>query len=249
MPRIPIGVQLYSVRDDCKRDLKGTLTEIARMGYQGVEFAGFYDYPAADLRTMLDDVGLKCCGSHTSLGLLLGDALNETVEFHRALGNKYVVVPSLPAERRDSLATWQSTAKVFSDIAARLKPHGLLTGYHNHAVEFQPVEGKIPWHVFFEATSPDVIMQTDLGNAMHGGGDPIAALKAFPGRSITVHLKEHSHDRNAMIGEGLVDWQSAFSVCESSGKTEWYIVEQESYPYPPLECIRRCLDNLRKMGK
>ena len=108
----------------------------------------------------------------------------------------------------------------------------------------------MPFDLFFSNAKPEVVMQIDIGNAIHGGGDPIACLRHYPGRAITVHLKEYAagYDK-ALIGEGEVNWQEVFDICETTGGTAWYIVEQESYAYPPLECVRLCLENLRKMGK
>jgi sugar phosphate isomerase/epimerase len=257
MSHIPIGVQLYSVRDDCKADLPGTLAAIARMGYEAVEFFTFYDRPAKELRATLADLGLKCCGTHIGLANLLGDALPRTIEYNQALGNKYLVVPALPPEYRGSpspgsgqaLAAWRETGRLFTGLAEKVKPHGLQVGYHNHDIEFKPIDGELPFDAFFGAASPEVIMQVDLGNAMHGGGDPIACLRKYPGRATTIHLKEYSKDGKALIGDGEVDWQTVFTLCETTGGTEWYIVEHETYAYPPMECIRRCLENLRKMGK
>jgi len=250
MSKIPIGLQLYSVRHDCERDLPGTLAQVAEMGYQGVEFAGYYGYEAKELRKMLDDLGLACCGTHIRLPTLLGDELPGTIEFNLTLGNKYLIVPGLAEERRNSRAAWLETAGIFNDVAANLKPHGLLTGYHNHYIEFSPMDGELPWDTFFGNTRQDVIMQLDTGNARHGGGDPISFLKRYPGRAITVHLKEYSATNDkALIGEGDEDWEQVFDICESIGNTEWYIVEQESYAYAPLECVAKCLENLRQMGK
>ena len=249
MGRIPIGLQLYSVRDDCARDLPGTLAAVAKMGYTGVEFFTFYDHPAKTVRAMLDDLGLVCCGAHVSLQSLLGDALPRTIEYHQTLGNKYLVVPALPEERRATRAAWRQTAQLFSGLAEQAGKHGMLVGYHNHSVEFKEIEGQTPFDVFFGATAPEVIMQLDLGNGMHGGGDMLACLRRYPGRAVTIHLKEYSPDNMALIGEGGVPWQDVFALCEQQGKTEWYIAEHEHYKYPPLECVRRCLDNLRAMGK
>ena len=247
---IPIGLQLYSVRDDCARDLPGTLEAVAKMGYTGVEFAGYHGYGADDLRKMLDGLGLKCYGTHTPIDALLGDEFAATVEFSLALGNPYPVVPWLAEERRGSRAAWLESAELFNDIAERLKPHGLRTGYHNHMVEFTPMDGETPWDTFFGNASPDVIMQLDTGNAMRGGGDPVPFVERYPGRATTVHLKEFSAtDDKALIGEGDVDWDRLFSLCETVGGTQWYIVEQESYAHEPLKCVELCLEALRAMGK
>ncbi len=250
MKKIPIGLQLYSIREDCAKDLPGTLAAVAKMGYVGVEFAGYHGRSAKELRKMLDGLGLKCCGTHISLDTLLGDALPATIEFNLALGNKYLIVPSLKEERRSSRKAWLETARIFNEIAQKAKPHGLVTGYHNHDIEFQPMEGELPWDTFFGNTTPDVVMQLDTGNARHGGADPLPFLKRYPGRALTVHLKAYSKgDPKAIIGKDDENWPAIFAACESVGGTEWYIVEQESYAYAPLECVGRCLENLRKMGK
>lgn len=249
MEKIPIGVQLYSVREDCKKDLPGVLSAVARMGYAGVEFAGYHGYSAADLLKLLDERGLKCCGTHTQLDTLLGAALPATIEFNRALGNPYLIVPGLPENRRNSRAAWLETAGVFNELAAKVKPHGMRVGYHNHHIEFTPLDGELPWDTFFGAASPDVIMQMDTGNCMHGKADPLRYLAKYPGRAATMHLKEYSASNDkALVGEGEVKWREVFDACETIGKTEWYIVEQESYPFAPLECIAKCLENLKAVS-
>lgn len=250
MARIPIALQLYSVRKDCEQDLPGTLKAVAEMGYDGVEFAGYYGHSAQELRALLDDLGLVCCGTHIRLETLQGEALKETVEFNQVLGNRFLIIPGLGEEYRNSRQAWLRTAGIFNEIAAALEPYGMLTGYHNHFHEFTPMDGELPWDTFFGNTRADVVMQLDTGNAMHGGGDPIPFIARYPGRALTVHLKEYAagYDR-ALIGEGETPWQKLFDLCETVGATQWYIVEQESYAFPPLECVRLCLDNLKKMGK
>ncbi len=248
--RIPIGLQLYSIRGACEEDLPGTLAAVAKMGYEGVEFAGYHGRAAEELRQMVDDVGLQVCGSHLDLEPLLGDELDRTIEFSRTLGNRFLIVPGLPGERTNSRAAWLETAGVFNEIAATLKPLGMYTGYHNHHTEFTPMDGEMPWDTFFGNTSPEVVMQIDLGNCLHGNADPVEFLERYPGRALTVHLKERSATNDkALIGEGDVRWEDVFRLCEADGKTEWYIVEQESYAHPPLECVDRCLKALREMGK
>jgi sugar phosphate isomerase/epimerase len=247
---IPIALQLYSVREECARDLPGTIAAVAKMGYAGVEFAGYYERSAPELRKLLDDHGLRCAGTHTGLNTVLGDELPRTIEFNQTLGNKFLIVPGLPRERRETRQAWQETAKLFNEAAERAKPHGMLVGYHNHSIEFQPLDGELPWDTFFGNTKPEVVMQFDTGNALHGNAETAPFLRRYPGRAITVHLKEYAKDNNkALIGEGDVPWDEVFQLCETIGGTEWYIVEQESYAYPPLECVDRCLQALRKMGK
>jgi sugar phosphate isomerase/epimerase len=250
MARIPIALQLYSVREDAARDLPGVLRAVAQMGYDGVEFAGFYGHDAANVRRMLDENGLKVAGAHVPLSTLVGDELEQSVEFHRTLGNVNLVVPGLPEERRSSRAAWLETARIMNEVSERLAPHGMRTGYHNHAIEFKPLDGELPWDTFFGNTVPEVIMQFDTGNALHAGAEAAPFIQRYPGRARTVHLKEHSASNDtALIGEGDVPWPAIFELCETVGGTEWYIVEQESYAYPPLECVDRCLKALRAMGK
>lgn len=248
--KIPIALQLYSVRDDCTRDLEGTIAAVAQMGYDGVEFAGYYGRSAEELRALLDSHGLKCCGTHIGLDALLGDELERTVEFNKVLGNKFLIVPGLGPEHTSSRQAWRKTADTFNEIAARLEPLGALVGYHNHHTEFSELDGELPWDTFFGNTVPAVVMQFDVGNALYGGAEAPPFLERYPGRAKTVHLKEHSNtDDTAVVGEGDVPWDVIFHLCETTGGTEWYIVEQESYAHSPLECVERCIKNLRAMGK
>lgn len=247
--KIPIGLQLYSLRDVASKDVPGTLEAVAKMGYQGVEFAGYYGMKAEDLRKLLDKNGLVCCGTHTGLETLLGDALQGTIEFNKTLGNKYLIVPGLPAANVSSLAALIDTAKLFTELAEKVKGSGMKVGYHAHGGDFKPVADRIPWEVLFSNAGPDVAMQLDIGNTMGGGANPIAMLKKYPHRSATIHLKEHGGPANAVVGEGDAPWAEVFELCETTGDTEWYIVEQEAYSDSPLESVKRCLENLRKMGK
>ena len=252
MARVPLSLQLYSVRDDCAADLAATVKAVAAMGYEGVEFAGYYDWSAADIKKLLDDCGIVCSGTHIGLDSLMGDAFDATVEFHKIIGCENLIVPGLAEQYRDSAAAWKATGELFTEIAANLKPFGLRTGYHNHSIEFAPLDnGELGWDVFFSNASPDVVMQLDTGNAMHGGVlDPAPYIERYPNRAITVHLKEFSATNpDALIGEGDCPWARIFELCESVGGTQWYVVEQETYAFPPMECVKRCLENLNKMGK
>lgn len=247
---IPIGLQLYSVRTDCKEDLPGTIAAVAKMGYAGVEFAGYYDYSAQALRRMLDDNGLVCCGTHIGIDALIGERLNDTIEFHQTLGCDFLIVPGLQEERRSSRDNLLKTAQLFNEIAGKLAPHQMYTGYHSHHFDFQVVDGETAWDTLFGNTVKEVVMQVDTSNSMHGGADPVALMNRYPGRALTVHLKEFSPTNPAaVIGEGEVQWNEFFELCETTGNTQWYIVEHETYAQPPLESVRLCFEALKRMGK
>ena len=249
MKSIPIGLQLYSIREECARDFPAALKSVAGMGYAGVELAGFNDYPAPELKRILDDLGLKVFGSHTLIDLLR-DEFEMVVESNQALGNSLIVVPGLVEQYRESLSAWMTTAELFNDVAQRLKPHGLQVGLHNHREELKPVGGVVPLELFFSNTLPEVFMQPDLGHLLFTGTSPVEFMKKFPGRALSVHVKEHSATNDkALVGEGDMPWEAVFDCCETIGGTGCYIVEQEVYPLPPLESVAACLDNLRRMGK
>lgn len=244
---IPVGVQLYSVREEAAKDLPKVLEAIGKMGYKGVEFAGYYgwDKDPKRLRKLLDDNGLKCCGTHTDLGTISGDALKATADLHHVLGNRFLIVPDVEAK---DAAGWVALARTFAGIAARAAALGMRVGYHAHAGDFKKFDGKTSWEIFFDNTGRDVIMQLDTGNCMEGKGDPVSILKEYPGRSTTIHLKEFGGGAGAVIGQGLVPWAKILEICESTGGTEWYIVEHETGG-DPIANIRGCLAGLRKMGR
>lgn len=245
--RIPVSVQLYSVRREAAKDLPATLEAIGKIGYKGVEFAGYYGWESKpkELRKLLDANGLKCCGTHTGLETVSGDNLKATAELHDILGNTFLIVPSLTGA---DAAAWLDLAKRFNDIAAKAKELGMRVGYHAHAHDFRAMGDSTSWEIFFDNTSSDVIMQLDTGNCLAGGGDPVAMLKKYPGRSASTHLKEHGGPEAAVIGQGVVPWADVFEVCETTGGTVWYVVEHEVGD-DPMGSIKGCLEGLRKMGR
>jgi sugar phosphate isomerase/epimerase len=246
--RIPIGLQLYSVRAECAQDLPAVLAAVAAMGYEGVEFAGYHGRDAAELRKHLDDNGLRCCGTHLGIETLTGDELSRTVEFNRVLGNEFLIVASLPDERMADRQACLETARSFNEISHQVETYGIRVGYHNHAADLRPLDGETPWDLIFSNTRPEVVMQVDTANMIAGGGDPVQCLRKYPGRAATMHLKEHSKTNPAaLLGEGEVDWRGLLDVVEAQGATEWYIVEHEGDALPPLVAVERCLANLKRM--
>ena len=248
--KIPVGLQLYSVRNECEKDLPGTVAAVAKIGYQAVEFAGYYGRDAKTLRKLLDDHGLQCCGTHIGLETLLGDSLPKTLEFNQTLGNKFLIVPGLADQYTKTRQAWQGTAVIFNELADKVKSQGMRVGYHNHTTEFKELDGELPWDTFFGKTKKAVVMQFDTGNAMQGGGDATVYLARYPGRAATVHVKPFSKAKpNALLGDDELPWPKIFELCETTGGTEWYIVEYESDAYPPLVSVQKTFEVLKKWGK
>ncbi len=249
MSKIPIAVQLYSVRQDCEKDLLGTIAKVAKIGYVGVEFAGFFGHSASDIRKALDDNGLKCAGSHTGYHTLLPDEFEKTFEFHQAIGCDNLIIPWIPGEKRNTVETSLTTAAELTVLSAKLKPLGARTGFHVHDGDVKPLPGttKGAYHVIGENTPPEFVMQYDTANGAHGGADPVQPILDFPGRGITTHLKEYPFGK--IIGQGDIPWARVFDACETVAGTQWYIVEHEDEGTPPIVAIADCLKSLREMGR
>ena len=253
--RIPIALQLYSVRGDCKQNFDAALDEVAGMGFEGVEFAGYYGYAgkAAELKKRLDALKLKAAGTHISLDTMQGDALKSTIEFHQAIGCRFLIVPGNPAFTDPEKS--KSLADSFNQLAATLKPLGMFCGYHNHTGEFKKDGDKTYWDLFAERTSKDVILQQDCGWTWAAGFDPAAYVLKYPGRTKTAHIKptvrKDDTAKKAILGQDSVDWPAVLTACASKGGTEWFVLEQESYPdgKTPMACTRESLAGLKALLK
>jgi len=243
--KIPIGLQVYSVRNEAQKDLAGVLAQVAEMGYEGVEFAGYYNWPAEKIRKVLDQNKLQCCGTHTGLNEMTAERFAKTIEFNKIIGNRNLIAPS--GMRTNSQETVIQFAKQMSELAAQAKEHGMRVGYHNHAGEFDPKAGFIAWEVFAKNSSPDVILQVDIGHVARAGADPAKYMQMFPGRLKTVHVKDFRKGQpDPVVGEGEVDWPAMFKICEGAGGTEWYIIEDEA-TVGPMQRVKTDIQNLRKL--
>jgi sugar phosphate isomerase/epimerase len=244
--KIPIGLQVYSVRNEAQKDLAGVLAQVAEMGYDGVEFAGYYNWPAEKIRKVLDQYKLQCCGTHTGINEMMGERFAKTVEFNKTIGNRNLIAPS--GMRTGSQETCVEFAKQMTELAAKAKEQGMRVGYHNHAGEFDAKGGFIPWEVFASNSSKDVILQVDIGHVARSGADPAKYMVKFPGRLITVHVKDFAKGKSEdpVIGEGDVDWPAMFRICEGAGGTEWYIIEDESREQV-MQRVKTDIQNLRKL--
>ncbi len=247
--KIPIALQLYSVRDVCAKDLPGTLDAVAKMGYQGVEFAGYHGRTAAELRATLNRSGLACCSTHIELETLVGDAFPKTLEFHQMLGVKNIAIHGLRPKYLASVAMLLEASKLLNEAAEKLHEAGIRFSYHTKVRDVRFVEGQRPVEVALAHAGPRLLLQVDTSNCLDGGEDPVALFKRYPGRAVSIHLSEHRGPPHAVIGEGDVKWKDVFDACQSDGHVEWYVVEQVTFRNSSLESARLCLENLHKMGK
>lgn len=257
MTNIPIGMQLYSVRGECGKDrLPATLEALAKIGYQGVEPWGYggdsvewQGMGAAELRRLLDDNGLTCCGIHLRTEALVGDNLQRTIELNEALGNRFLIVAA-DKQRVSSLEGIRELGGILEAAADTVGSLGMYTGYHAHGFDFNEIEGQgTSWDILFGSTRDDIVMQIDIGNCAGGGGDPIGVLRKFPNRARSVHLKDYGGGPESVIGEGKADWNEIFRLCETTQNTEWYVVEEGSADGLGFDIPRRSLEALRRMGK
>jgi len=228
-----VGVQLYSVRELCKNDLVGTLQGIKKIGYVGVEFAGYYGKSADELKTILDDCGLLACGTHTGLPTIRPDKIQETIEFNQVIGNKYLMVPHIG--KPNSADACKKIAEELSVAAATAKPFGMYVGFHNHQHEFKTKFpcGKSMWELIYDNASPEVCQQLDVGHVVAAGEDPVYWMQKYPNRHRTLHAKEVYPGPGILgqVPEGVkgVDWDAVFAAAEAD-VVEWYIVESEADP-------------------
>jgi sugar phosphate isomerase/epimerase len=258
MSKIPVGCELYSVRYALAEDMPGTVKAVADMGYDGVEFFGEPQHSAEAYKQALDDAGTICCGWHTPFSYMQEDRLAQTIEFNQIIGNKRLIVPGIPPEYRQTLADWRNLADWFSATAEKLEPFGMVTGYHNHTVEFEELDGGIPWHTLFDNASNKVLAQLDNGHAYRAGANVVETVMRYPGQGKSIHLKPYARalgqedqmrGYDPLIGDDEIPWEAFFTACETIGGVEWYIIEYESNAYPELEAVDKCLQALRAMGK
>jgi len=249
---IPVGLELYSVRNELKRDAQATVRAVAKMGYECVEFYAPYFQWSEDetkqMRKLLDDLGIRCFSTHNDSSNVSGENIAKTRDRNLILGCKYVVVASSHPQPT-SLDGWKPVADALNSADEQLEKSGLHAGYHNHEPEFTPVDGGRPMEVLAKNTKPSIMLQLDVGTCLKAGSDPVAWIRANPGRIRSLHLKEWSPDPakaySVLFGEGIADWKAIFAAAESVGGAEYYLIEQEGSRFSELETAERCLQTFR----
>lgn len=251
MARIPVALQMYTVRDDAAQDFAGTLKRVAEMGYAGVELAGTGGLSAGDLKTLLDDLGLQVAGSHVGLPQLEGE-LDSALDYYSELGAKFIACPWIPDERRTEQG-FRALADALNSAGAKSRERGIQLCYHNHDFEFREFGGITAFDMLFGATDPELVkVELDTYWVEYAGHSAADLIRRYAGRIPLVHLKDMTGSATptfAEVGEGTMDFQAIFSACEESGGVAWYIVEQDKCERPPLESARISLENLRRWGK
>lgn len=250
---IPIGLELYSVREALKQDPEGTVRAVAALGYQCVEFyAPYFDWTEAQakrMRKLLDDLGVKCYSTHNDEKYFSAENIERARELNSILGCEYMVLAY--SEPKANLDSWKGIANELNSAAEKLAPAGLKPGYHNHQSEWKPVDGVRPMEILAKNTNPTVMLQLDVGTCLDAGSDPVAWIRANPGRIRSLHLKDWSSDPakgyQVLFGEGNADWKRIFAAAESVGGVEYYLLEQEGSRFGELETAKRCLRAYRSI--
>jgi sugar phosphate isomerase/epimerase len=250
---LPAGLELYSVRGELAKDLLGTVAAVGKMGYQVVEFYSPYlDWTpdtARSVRRVMDDTGLECRSTHNNDPSFTPDGMKKAIELNQIIGSKYLIMASAP--RVTGSDGWKTLGEQLAAVSERLKPIGMATGYHNHQVEWRPVDGKRPMDVLAASTPKEVVLQLDVGTCLEVGADPIAWINANPGRIKSMHCKDWAPGRgfNVAFGEGDAPWKNIFDAVEGIGGAEYFLIEQETGATNggELRMVQRCLDNWKKL--
>jgi sugar phosphate isomerase/epimerase len=269
-----MGVQLYSVRDDMKRDPVGTMRQLATMGYKYVEHANyvdrkFYGHSPKDFKKVLDDLGLKMPSGHTVMGKPhwneatkdFTDLWRYTVEDAAVVGQEFVISPWLDESLRQTADDLKRYMEVFNKSGELCKKSGMRFGYHNHDFEFSiKLDGQTVYDLILKNTDPElVIQQLDVGNLYNGGAKAIDIVRQYPGRFQSMHVKDeikttpkegsdHAYE-STILGNGVVNTKEVIDLGRKEGGTKHFIIEQESYQgKTPMASMKENFAIMKKWG-
>lgn len=250
MRRLGIGLQLYTLRDETAEDFRGTLRKVAELGYEGVEFAGYGDIPADEMKALLDELGLKAISSHVPLQAMRTD-LQKEIDYLKTIGAEYIICPYLAPEDRPQGDGWKELFSFLQEAGAEARKQGLIFGYHNHDFEFQDQVGDLTaFDAMFAETTPEAVqVELDVCWVQFAGQDPIAYINKYAGRLPLLHLKDFSKDEQGQmvtleLSKGSVDLLAVIDTATDAG-VKWLIVEQDFCQIPPLESVANSLNWLK----
>jgi sugar phosphate isomerase/epimerase len=237
-----VGIQLYTLRDDARRDLERTLGDIAQAGYKDVELLSSmnnFGMPPARLRAILDRNGLRAPSTHLSGESF--DDLDRQIDTAKILGHDYLVLASLPTDK-PTLDDYRHWADRLNEAGRRALPSGIRIAFHDESIDFKKIDGVVPYDLLAERTDPAYVrLQLDIGNLALAGGDPFEYLKRFGSRYWLFHIKDVpalGADHDTDLGKGVIDFKRLLASIDHIDEKILY-VEQESYPGTPLESARR----------
>ncbi len=246
--KLPVGLQLYTLRDLMQKDFSGTVSQVAKIGYDAVEFAGYGGKSAKEIKKLLDDNGLICAGTHEGYGNL-GDRLSATIDFNAAIGCPNIVCPAMPGEMRDKgAAGYRAFGESMNAIAEKVKAAGMSFAYHNHNFEFAQENGRTLFDSLLAASDPGLVkLEVDVYWVKRAGVDPVVFIRQNADRVSMIHMKDMADDDEqsfAPVGTGVLDLKSVVSASRSIG-VAWFVVEQDRTKRPPLEAVEISLRNMR----
>jgi sugar phosphate isomerase/epimerase len=270
--KVPLGLQLYSVRDLLPKDYEGTLKQLGAIGFREVESAGYYNHSAAQVKQAMNAAGLHLVSAHNSSDDL-HQKLDEIIAFNKELGVSYIIcsfpgfkdpsrVKDLTPKQRSgafTLQDWRWNAEQFNTIGTKVSAAGMKFGYHNHTMEFHKTDGVVPYDELLRLTDPaHVTMEMDCGWVTVGGANPVEYLKKYPTRISMLHIKDFKNitpDSSienvptiVELGQGTIDYRPIFQQAAKSGVVKHCFVEQEGYNVPPMEGLKIDADYMHKLG-
>ncbi len=247
-PRLPIGIQLYTVRELAGKDFKGTLKKVREVGYEAFEFAGFGDMDAGGVSSFMKSISAVTCGSHEGFEGLEKD-LAGRIAFNKAIGNPVMVVPSMPGKYREGSASEVvEFAGKLNEMGKKIREAGMKFCYHNHSFEFEKKGGKTIYDLIFENSEPELVqIEMDLAWVVNAKVDPLKLMDQYRGRIPVLHCKDITKDETLVpVGTGIVPFKEIVSEAGKMG-VDWYVVEQDSSRLPILEAIGISYRNLAQM--
>jgi len=253
--RLPVGLQLYSVRNLLPKDFERTLEQLTAAGYKEVEAAGYYDKTAADFGNALQKAGLRCVSTHHNLTQLRSQ-FDQLIQYAQALRLEYIIcswagVHRDPARKGDlTLDDWRFVADELNKIGEKVKAAGITFGYHNHVVEFSTEGGVVFFDELLKRTDPKlVVFEMDCGWVVGGGHNPVEYLSKYPERFPLLHVKDMVKQadgklHNVVMGKGAIDYKTIFRAATG---LKHYFIEQEEFEGDPMVELRKDAEFVRKL--
>lgn len=264
---IPLGIQLWTVKDDAEKDLEGTLRAVYAAGFREIEFAGFYGKSAAEIGKLMKGIGFSLVSMHAGAWEIAKNG-DQILADAKTLGLRYIVCSSpgvapekekLPWEEKMKsvdLNDWKWNADTFNKFGAKVSAAGMAFGYHNHSAEFEKLEGKTAFDHLFEMTDPNhVKIELDVGWVTVAQQDPVAILNKYKDRVIALHVKDVGKRTSAdkdppsvAVGEGVVDWKAVIGAAKKNGTKAFFYEQEAPFTRPILESAKMSANYLKKLA-